>query len=477
MCRRLLLRLDNSHLTDADMLSPKTSNEMGRPKSATGPPPPSYNQSARSPLLLAETTTTRTEVVTTTTTETTTHLFSIPYWRKRNGHLPASHQRQSIENGPRPTLAPQFDKALPPTPPNEEDVPPGLEKPTQSSSLFPTADSSFSRARTHSAGPQSATSFLAHAALGIGLPHASSAMSRNETNSISFMSSSSPEALSSPSVRRVKSSHRLQLRHVSDNPNSTKAADQLVERRRRGLSFGPTSFLNVSIPDGKGKAKEAEMVPSPSKPSPKSLTRKSSFWNKRKNTQSIIVEPAAPTMPQEDKVLTLPPLPPVQISPFKVHEFPSTSDAESRVQLPLGRRMSRSLSDCMLTSKLSRETPQAPTPSRPSLSQITASPERVSDSTSSVDSHNQPRLRPQTASPLLHRLSMGVFSSHESSPAPGPRPNHNGHTHAHSTPHLARKSESPIPKPLADQESPEIYLTRLKSAVSKAEVAGILASR
>lgn len=34
-----------------------------------------------------------------------------------------------------------------------------------------------------------------------------------------------------------------------------------------------------------------------------------------------------------------------------------------------------------------------------------------------------------------------------------------------------------IPKPLTKEESPDIYLTRLQLAVSKAEVAGILASR
>ncbi|KAF8973722.1 hypothetical protein BDZ97DRAFT_1648381 [Flammula alnicola] len=46
-----------------------------------------------------------------------------------------------------------------------------------------------------------------------------------------------------------------------------------------------------------------------------------------------------------------------------------------------------------------------------------------------------------------------------------------------SSPHpLTRKPETPIPKPLGEEESPEVYLTRLKSAVSKAEVAGILAS-
>jgi hypothetical protein len=43
-------------------------------------------------------------------------------------------------------------------------------------------------------------------------------------------------------------------------------------------------------------------------------------------------------------------------------------------------------------------------------------------------------------------------------------------------PHV-RKPETPIPKPLREEESPEVYLERLRTAVSKAEVAGILASR
>jgi hypothetical protein len=39
------------------------------------------------------------------------------------------------------------------------------------------------------------------------------------------------------------------------------------------------------------------------------------------------------------------------------------------------------------------------------------------------------------------------------------------------------KSHLNPPLPLKDQESPELYLVRLQAAVSKVEVAGILASR
>ena len=88
-----------------------------------------------------------------------------------------------------------------------------------------------------------------------------------------------------------------------------------------------------------------------------------------------------------------------------------------------------------------------------------------------------PRPRAQTNPPFFRRFSMGVFSAMEPSSLDLQARN-SAHFPA-VTPTVAQQAvhKPVIPKPLNKEESPDIYLTRLQSAVSKAEVAGILASR
>ena len=88
-----------------------------------------------------------------------------------------------------------------------------------------------------------------------------------------------------------------------------------------------------------------------------------------------------------------------------------------------------------------------------------------------------PRPRAQTNPPFFRRFSMGVFSAVE--PSSLDLQARNSDHFPAVAPTVAQQvvHKPVIPKPLSKEESPDIYLTRLQSAVSKAEIAGILASR
>jgi len=432
-----------------------------------GPPPP-Y---AATPLVVAETTTTRTEVVTTTTTETTTHLFSLPHWKKRNGHPSPSHSASSLSN--------LFDKALPTTPSNETTGLHAADKPSNPpySAIFPSSASHpeafLTRSRKVSAGQQTAAA-LAHAALGIGLPHASTSFSRTDMNTIAFVASPiSPRDLPSANIRRVKSSQRVQARHISETHEGV-VSEQSGERRRRGLSFTTSSLLSLTNTDIKGKGRESESLITSPKPSPKALVRRSSFWFKKKgsNPPEGFVKHI-----QDELVPTLPPLPPVHhVTPFKSSDFTAltTPLATEKATPTHSPELPRSHSeDHVLNSTLSSVIPATRT--FPPSSSYEHFP--FPDPHPSTDPTSR-RSRTQSNTPLLHRLSMGVFSSGDSPPMPSIRLNSSPRSPMNSLPHPhIRKIETPIPKPLREEESPEVYLERLRAAVSKAEVAGILASR
>lgn len=457
--------------------------------------PPPYRRNPSPSLLLAETRTTRTEVVTTTTT---THTFSLPYWRKRNTtKLPTSQhevQPTSLPKSRTPTLL--IDKALPPTPPLDSEVP-NPQRPVVHSELESVQHEGPQAHRKSTTVPQS-TIALAHAALGIGLPHASASFSRSEANTIPFMSpyssrppsGSSPRPSTSPGLRRSKSSHRVQSRDISENHEHVDDSreSQVLERRRRGLSFGATSLLNVnhnSDAKGKGKTPDSPSLLSESpKSSAKSLTRKSSFWNRKKATQAT--ESSVESTPVlSDSVVLLPPLPPVlHVSPFNISSFSDVSQSVNTANATRAMQLSRSQSEgsqALESIMISTSEPQmlCSTPPIPWTNSPQDSP---STSKIMLSGEAPPAYRPrrQASTPLLHRLSMGVFSSGESSPSSSIPPNNNSHFSFRSPSHhpSPHKIDNPIPKPLFGQEeAPEVYLTRLKAAVSKAEVAGILASR
>ncbi|OBZ79748.1 Protein transport protein sec73 [Grifola frondosa] len=93
------------------------------------------------------------------------------------------------------------------------------------------------------------------------------------------------------------------------------------------------------------------------------------------------------------------------------------------------------------------------------------------------------RPRAQTNPPLLHRLSVNIFGSSSNSPSSTSAPNIAGESAigsppsslGSSRPSLSKPSVE-IPRPRTEDESPEVYLTRLMEAVSKAEVATVLAA-
>lgn len=485
---------------ESHMSSPKASNVSDAHDTTSNSPPP-YSQSSRSPLLLAEMTTTRTETVTTTTTETTTHLFSLPYWKKRNGAQSSASQRSSIDNlsssiaSKAPTYPPFIDKALPPTPLESPDTffATGGSCNSRASSVLPPpiyrSDGALPQSRKLSTGTQAAAA-LAHAALGIGLPHvglphSSASFPRPEASTIPFGSPASPSS-PSPGIRRSKSSHRILSRRVSETQENVNEQPR-TERRQRGLSFSSTSFLNIGSSDARGKGKDTEPASATAdsyKQASKPLTRKSSFWNRRKGTEPV--ESMSPV--QDNSVVLLPPLPPVHhVSPFDIHDFPDAS-------------LTSPLNDPSLNSNdTNRKHAESVRPLHPNVSSpeiydvsISSRSWPVSQQTipsngltESLQSNGNPashsRPRRQTSTPFLHRLSLGVFSSGESSPSSGPTAiiyPQSATTFYAPTTLVPRRQETPIPRPLGgEEESPELYLSRLKDAVSKSEVAGILASR
>ncbi|KAG7450349.1 uncharacterized protein BT62DRAFT_943257 [Guyanagaster necrorhizus] len=464
-----------------------------------------------------------TEVVTTTTTQTTTHLIS-PLWRKHVAPVAAG----------RPTASQwvplRVEKDLPPTPTDEDDSPSGPSSRPDSveeimaesmlPSLFPASDGR----PCPEALPvsQSSTAALAHASLGVGLPHvltrSSPSSPFSEVNTVAF--ATSPFPASRPALRQWKSSQKL--RSASDTRDGTNRE----RRRTRGLSLNASTFLSFGMSDSKGKAKVKEGnedLP------PKTLSRRASFWTRKKTPASDLPTPPK-FSPNSNNLYT--PLPSVQPgSPFFMNMDASHSAASDRQSAnqhtPHTRGLSRSHSERLSNSRLTLPEQSPPTsalaPSkarRRTRRPATADPLNTSlvgslftDSshfTSSPLSNTSPppplpqrhdleppesqyqsrRPRAQTNPPLLHRLSLSLLFS---SSGPSLQPSspftlvssHLASTSSSSSSPVISNNNSPrpslqkivdIPRPRVDDESPEVYLDRLCAVVSKAEVAGVLAS-
>ncbi|KAJ7130053.1 hypothetical protein C8R43DRAFT_1025590 [Mycena crocata] len=486
-------------------------------------PPPPYKDpvAQKTPLLVATTTTT------TTTTETT-HFFSLPLWKKRPT-TPAPVVRTSVVgvdvneqgrlNG-RGKL--RVEKDLPPTPPNEPVFPVRLarngvvrvsEEDHVMSSLFPTTGSR----KSFAASPS--TSALAHASLGLGLPHAmrntSASSSTSDINTVAFattpMPPPDPRSRSPVHIlRRAKSSNKLRTTSAFDPPVAIEVSSSEGGRRTRGVSLGTTAaFLNLGGSDAKGKGKVEEQPP---RLAPKaSLSRRASFWSRKK---SITIDAPEP-LPQRESI-PLPSLPSVlPLTPFTMDDLPLSASSNHSIhsrglsrsysekagvpQTPVPndsaghprlRRPSRrpATADSTARSPSFLESPAPPPPLPvlpPPLPPAEAAIPPISTAESSSDSHAPPRRpRAQTNPPLLYRLSMNLFSSSTTSPSLTQPPallydspqNSPSLSNSNSPRVSLNKPSSVIPKPEMEHESPELYLSRLLLAVSKAEVAGILAS-
>ncbi|KAK0198688.1 hypothetical protein F5146DRAFT_1131651 [Armillaria mellea] len=493
------------------------------------PPPPYEESTAHSVVYSEETTTTTTEVVTTTTTQTTTHLFSSPLWRKHVAPIvtdrPTASAR-SYDMLPSQRGPLRVEKDLPPIPTDDDDIPSSSSSRRDSAeeimaesmlpSLFPSPDG---RACPETLPiPQSSTAALAQASLGVGLPHvisrSSSSSPFSEVNTVAFTTSSIPA--SRPALRQSKSSHKL--RAASD----TRDGSYGERRRTRGLSLNASTFLSFSISDskGKGKAKEVEEeVP------PKTLSRRASFWTRKK---TLIPDPPAPPKapPHSNNLYT--PLPSVQPgSPFFMNLDTPRSAASNHQSASTShtRGLSRSHSERFAKgrSALPEQSPSTsslvpPKARRPTRRPATADPLNSSHVVGSLftesarftssplsdtppppplpqrhdleppEFYNQNRRpRAQTNPPLLHRLSLSLLFSGPSQPS-SPFTlvsNRLASASSSSSSPVISNNNSPrpslhktvdIPRPRVDDESPEVYLDRLCAVVSKAEVAGVLAS-
>lgn len=500
----------------------------------------------------------------------TSHFFSLPLWKRRGSHAlstvaPAARvssdelglvaQRSSSASGS------MRNKALPPTPSASEGHTQGslsragssregrgtgtlgmgerLSADTDPSS----GPSSFVQTALHSPllGPSTSqpTVALARAALGLGLPHVmpgSVSASSSTTDLHSIPIPPTPPDSHSPqsTMRRVKSFHP----DVQALRRDTTAPDPARETRRtRGLSIGPFHFT----PSEKGKERAVETDPDVAYAShpPKALSRKSSFWS-RKRIESHESSPASRLTAEPPSRPSLPTLQP--ISPFYIDtsmtrhqsrtpgpptpqsaelrrrhsertrpltsrsEYFDSSHAPDVPSLPAAipsphrtRRHKRpKTADSSTTSPRSGFFPDVPrvvTSSPPSFETSLPPPDPLSPRLSSSPksptlSSPVSRPRSQTNPPLLHRLSMNLFGSSPTSYTPyiAPSPLYDTPTYSEplsASPSSSRDSLRPslskrsleIPKPHIEDESPEEYLYRLTEAMSKGEIATVLASR
>ncbi|KAG6845991.1 hypothetical protein H0H87_011039 [Tephrocybe sp. NHM501043] len=508
-------------------------------------PSPSSRHSPydNTPVIVAETTTTRTEVVTTTTT---THFFSLPLWRKR-GPLSSSSSRHSTSDPGvdkhginSPSARSSFymvEKDLPPTP-TEQPATLGsqiLIHGHSSENVSRSNSEALMRCRppTHGDDVQSfptkqSATILAHAALGVGLPHTlsratpSSSSSPSEINTITFSQSAFSSHPSAPQPRLRKSKSSQKLKNV---PLEKDFVGDDEHRRSRGISFSGSALLNIRKNDEQGRYEEQkEHMDRPSTSSsfhvsPKGLARRTSFWSRKKMHPPDSPGPPLilPSTPQASRLLTLPPVSPFDMNITVTPSSPSSNPNQKKTHT---RGLSRSRSarsplrstplELEPTSFKPKDIPDVPQSSSvKSLTAVLLTPRPI-DTVQDIneDEANTPkrRQRAQTNPPLLNRLSLGWLSPSSASIPPlqrlsndtpvYPRP----HTRpsAFASPSWGRQNQSQlspdsssssrssglslerrtpgvVPLPTGD-ENPLSYLRRLQTAVSKAEIAGILAS-
>lgn len=380
-----------------------------------------------------------TEVVTTTTTQTTAHFFSLPYFRKRAG---PSHQSSKDDYFNHNISAPDitlFEKALPSTPPSEIGSLVMMDSTQDLSTSSPVV-------QTHS---------VTRASLGKGFPRTPLA-SYPETNTIPFASSVSPIPVLKPTVRKSRSFQWLR-RNVSENhtPSNDNHPHHSVNERHRGSSLGASSFLSIDVPSDGDTSRPTKLSPSSPKAVTKTLPRRASFWSKGRRSHSK--EPSNHPSHNEGIILTLPPLPSVyHVSPFNINHlteapssFPTQMTEATYVPPFSDPDPSCNAEPCETDTPLPRPRAQTNPPNSPNP-------------------------------PFFRRFSIGILSALEpSSPPPLDLHANNSAQSLAIAPTVARQAvhKPVIPKPLSKEESPDIYLARLQSAVSKSEIAGILASR
>ena len=380
------------------------------------------------------------------------------------------------------------------------------------SSTMPSPERTLPRRRQDPPTRQS-TIALAHASLGLGLPHvmpsqgaSSSSLDITALRNASVHHNDADTGVARSIIRKAKSFQKLR-----QDPPTEDIQDLQQRRRSRGLSMGPLHFAI----EGKGKERELE---SPAR----GISRKSSFWRRRKDSLKTLVhsEPQKPLPPVPNPPADLkahvhlqPPLPLTSINdrngvPGPVPGQPPTPKRSTLLR-SRSSFLQRSHSERMLhgirpssahglshyTTSKSSEMPRLPgRPSTagalsssprsshltPSISFSSIAPQPITDRADSFPlNSSKPRARASTNPPLFHRLSMNLFLSSSPTPAlPHTQLTSSPETSTVSSPRPSTSKQSiDIPRPRTESESPKQYVDRLTETVPKSDIATVLASR
>jgi len=457
------------------------------------------------------------------------HFFSFPLWKRNNvyafptqdppaasndfGSLPRRSLSNTKERDDSPPSVPPKDRIYSTAIPRVSSVGGGCDD----QELIPGSSTVASPERTpprrRQEPPRQSTTALAHASLGLGLPHvmphqgaSSSSLDITTLRHTSNHQNDADTGVARSIIRKAKSFQKLR-----PDPPTEDIQDLRERRRSRGLSLGPLHFAI----DGKGKEREPE---SPAK----GLSRKSSFWRRRKDSLKALVHtepheslPPVPNPPVDGMghAHLQPPLPPTSTGDKSgvPGPMPVQPSAPKRSTLLRSRSslLQRSHSERMLPGirpssahgsspyTTSKSAGAARFPGRPSTAGALPSSPRSSHLTPSVSFSSitpqpitdradsfpldplRPRARASTNPPLFHRLSMNLFSSSPPIPAlPHTQPTNSPDTSTISSPRPSTSKQSiDIPKPRVDEESPEQYVGRLMETVPKSDIATVLASR
>ncbi|KAJ3544942.1 hypothetical protein NMY22_g2621 [Coprinellus aureogranulatus] len=375
-------------------------------------PPPPYTSVNSPSLLFTETRTTRTQVIT-TTTETTT---------ETTRHVQPAGEDSAFVS---PLLFPTRPEAELAAGSSEhlcldKALPPTPPHTISSPGASPRTSTSSRKSSAFPPTPsicQLGRSSLAVCLPPVGGPDILTGSIVSTRTSVSFPLLPPPTDQATAHLpRRPKSAHRFQQGSqpipVEDNNR----------RRSRGLSLGAVSWLGLGTPlDAKGKE---QAKPTPRRP--------------------------PPTLPLLSIATDMDTHPDRSVVPASrlTHRRPSFTR----------RHSDNPASTPVRTELLADEV-------------ITASPIKENSlRTHEEAASSSPQPRSQANPPLLHRLSSALFSLSE------PPSSHASPKHSISSCASPLVDVRDIPKPCEDTESPSVYVSRLRSVVSRAEIAVALAS-
>lgn len=350
-----------------------------------------------------------------------------------------------------------FDKALPPLPGAAGHSPRTNAPPIHmSKTAAPTA------------------SAAAKQALGLGLTLDLPSTSLFDANTALYDIPTSPTSNTASSmVRKAKSSQMLEAEPAVERTSSADASRG--HRRHRGLSFGSSTLLGFAG-DLKTKGKEKDVDNGKASPS---LSRKGSFWS-RKRYLNHSPEANMPSTPSSvEPTSAVPTSPSSQQAPSHARGLSRSLSERSFLPRPSAVVLEKGPSTTHLSPRHRPSSAKLPQSSNwggflhPS-SKARNSKELNDTQPGSDRAQTTSRRRAQTNPPLLHRLSLNIFSFATSPPSPNLQSVST--VDLPPTPFVEKLKFSVSTSP-RDDESPAAYVRRLVSSVNKAEIAGILASR